>query len=68
MILHFNCPETGKSFETPDYSISENRGIVTNSDGEKILDATIVINLPCPYCGNLHKYSADKLACPFSPE
>ena len=68
MVLHFNCPETGKPFETADYSISDNRGIVTKANGDKILDATVMINSPCPHCGNLHKYRADKLACPFSPK
>lgn len=68
MVLHFNCPETGKYFETADYSISDNRGIATNENGDKILDATVIINSPCPYCGKLHKYRADKLACPFGPE
>jgi len=68
MILLFNCPETGESFETADYSISDNKGIITNSNGEKILDATVVINSPCPYCNTLHKYKADKLSCPFSTE
>jgi predicted RNA-binding Zn-ribbon protein involved in translation (DUF1610 family) len=66
MVLHFNCPETGKPFETADYSISDNRGVMTNANGDKILDATVMINSPCPHCGNLHKYRADKLACPFS--
>jgi hypothetical protein len=52
MILHFNCPKTGKSFETADYSISDNRGIITRENGEKFLDATVIINSPCPYCRN----------------
>jgi len=66
MILHFNCPKTGKSFETADYSIADNRGIITRENGEKFLDATVIINSPCPYCINIHSYKADKLACPFS--
>ena len=68
MIMHFNCTETGRSFETADYALSENRGVRTNSEGEKILEAVVVLKSPCPHCGRIHSYMADTLACPFTAE
>lgn len=62
----FNCTETGETFETDDFSLAENSGVVTSPDGRKVLKAVVVLNTPCPFCGRRHRYRAEDLACPFS--
>jgi len=64
----FNCPKTGETFETDDFSLTENRGVVTSPDGHKVLKAVVVLNTPCPFCGRHHRYRAEDLACPFSAD
>lgn len=61
----FNCPETGATFETDDFSLTENRGVVTTTGGRRVLMAVVVLNTPCPHCGRKHRYRAEELACPF---
>jgi predicted RNA-binding Zn-ribbon protein involved in translation (DUF1610 family) len=61
----FNCPETGEVFETGDFSLTENEGTATAPDGSKVLKAVVVLNAPCPICGQRHRYRAEDLACPF---
>ena len=29
------------------------------------MNATVVLNSPCPYCRKIHRYRAKDLACPF---
>lgn len=65
MKLVFICPETNAIFETEDFSLAENHGVQTDSNGEKVLNATVVLNSPCPYCQKIHRYRAKDLACPF---
>ena len=64
----FNCTESGEMFETDDFSLTENRGVVTTSDGRKVLKAVVVLNTPCPFCGQKHLYRAEDLSCPFSAD
>ncbi|MFH1984317.1 MAG: hypothetical protein ABIL58_20945 [Pseudomonadota bacterium] len=61
----FVCPECNRVFETAAFSIVDNRGVVTDADGNKALDATVALNDPCPYCGQRHVYPASELLCPF---
>ncbi len=61
----FNCPETGQIFETADFSVIENQGVVIDADGGRHLDARIALDIPCPYCGRHHVYRADEMICPF---
>jgi len=64
----FSCPETGKAFETDDFSLTENRGVATTDDGRKVLEAVVALSTPCPFCGRRHRYRAEELACPFSAD
>ncbi len=61
----FSCPATGRIFETAAFRIVENKGVVTESDGKKRLDARLALDEPCPYCGQLHVFGADEMICPF---
>lgn len=64
----FTCTETGKTFETGDFSLTENRGVETTPDGRKVLKAVVVLSAPCPICGQRHRYRAEDLPCPFSTD
>lgn len=66
MQLHFNCPETGKSFATEQYSLVDNRGVVTDSHGGKVLEATVAVAIPCPHCRGMHRYPVRDIACPWT--
>lgn len=61
----FSCTETGKTFETDNFSLTENKGVETTSEGRKVLKAVVVLNTPCPFCGKRHRFRAEELACPF---
>jgi predicted RNA-binding Zn-ribbon protein involved in translation (DUF1610 family) len=63
----FVCPNQNKVFESADFSILENRGVITDDAGNKSLDAKVALNQPCPVCGQKHVYRAGELACPFGP-
>ncbi|RPH41113.1 MAG: hypothetical protein EHM86_04580 [Desulfobulbaceae bacterium] len=65
MKLTFTCPEKYRSFETEDFSLCDNHGVTTDNRGKKVLDATVQLNAPCPYCQKIHRYKVDELACPF---
>ena len=65
----FVCATQNKAFESTDFRILENRGIITDEAGNKTLDAKVALNEPCPFCGKKHVYHASELSCPFgSPE
>lgn len=66
MTFIFFCPTVEKTFETDDFRIVENHGVVVDADGSRRLDARVRIGRPCPHCGAVHEYRADQLACPFS--
>ena len=66
MKLIFVCPNENKAFESADYRIIENRGVVTDAAGNKTLDAKVAIDESCPHCGHKHIYHADELSCPFA--
>jgi hypothetical protein len=61
----FVCPTQNKVFESADFKIFENRGVITDEAGNKSLDAKIIISEPCPFCGQKHVYHASELSCPF---
>jgi hypothetical protein len=61
----FVCPTQNRMFESADFKIFENRGVIIDKAGNKTLDAKIVLNEPCPYCGQKHVYHAGELSCPF---
>jgi Zn finger protein HypA/HybF involved in hydrogenase expression len=61
----FDCPNQHEVFESADFSILENQGVITDDDGNKSLDAKVALNEPCPFCGQKHVYHASELACPF---
>ena len=48
----FTCSETGKIFETPDFTITENRGVVIDADGWRRLEARVTLTAPAPIAGN----------------
>jgi len=39
--------------------IASNRDVVTGPVGQKILKATVLLNTPCPFCGEHHEYRAE---------
>jgi len=63
----FTCPERNAAFETDDFDVVDNRGVRTDAEGNRILDARVVLNAPCPLCGQRHAYHASALSCPFAP-
>jgi len=66
MKLIFVCPNQNKVFESADYEIIENRGVITDAAGNRALDAKVALNALCPHCGQKHIYHASELSCPFS--
>lgn len=62
----FVCPERNEIFETANFHIVENRGVVTDGGGNRTLDAIVVPDDPCPLCGGMHRFHAGELACPFA--
>ena len=62
----FVYPTQNKVFESADFRILENKGILTDDAGNKTLDAKVALNEPCPFCGQKHVYHAGELSCPFS--
>ena len=65
MKICFVCPTHNKVFESADFTIIENRGVITDEAGNKTLDAKVTPDHPCPYCGEKHVYHASELSCPF---
>jgi len=65
MKLVFVCPTHKKVFRSADFTILDNKGIITGPAGEKTLDAKVVLNSPCPFCSEKHTYRATELSCPF---
>ncbi len=65
MELTFTCPEMGGYFNCSGFRISDNRGIVTDEDGNRTMDAEVELEEPCPLCGGIHKYHISEIACPF---
>lgn len=66
MKLIFVCSDRNKGFESADYRIVENRGVIIDAAGDKTLDAKVAITERCPYCGQKHIYHVSELSCPFS--
>ncbi|MGD8520649.1 MAG: hypothetical protein PVF56_05850 [Desulfobacterales bacterium] len=66
MKFTFVCPIQNKVFESSDFKIQENRGVITDEAGNKMLDAKVALENPCPFCGNKHVYHASELSCPFT--
>lgn len=65
MELTFNCPRRRQSFSTAAFTVTENRGTVTDPSGTRSLDARVALTDPCPFCGEKHSYHAAELSCPF---
>jgi len=62
----FVCPIQNKEFESADFRVLENKGVLTDEAGNKTLDAKVALNEPCPFCGQKHTYHASELSCPFT--
>ena len=62
----FVCPETNNIVESANFSITDNKGVMTDENGNKFLDAKVKLNVPCPFCEKLHTYRANELLCPFT--
>ena len=62
----FVCPEKNEVFESSDFNIVDNWGVVADEAGNKTLDAKVALNAPCPLCGQKHVYHASELSCPFT--
>ena len=65
MELIFICPQRNMTFESADFNVTENRGVISDAAGNKTLDATVELGAPCPFCGEKHVYFASELPCPF---
>jgi hypothetical protein len=61
----FTCPTQSKTFESSDFKIVDNQGVITDETGNKTLNARVALNEPCPHCGRKHMYHAGEIACPF---
>jgi predicted RNA-binding Zn-ribbon protein involved in translation (DUF1610 family) len=61
----FICPKRNMTFESADFKVTENKGVISDSSGNKTLDAKVELNDPCPFCGEKHVYRASELPCPF---
>lgn len=61
----FICPNQNKVFESADFKVLDNRGVITDGAGNKTLDAKVALDEPCPFCGNKHVYDASELSCPY---
>jgi hypothetical protein len=62
----FVCPNQNAVFESSDFRILDNRGVVVDKAGNKTLDAKVALEKPCPFCGAKHVYQARDLSCPFN--
>jgi hypothetical protein len=65
MKLIFECPEKQKVFESAAFEVICNKGIAHDKMGNRFLDAKVVLNGPCPFCGEKHVYHTRELSCPF---
>jgi len=65
MELVFTCPAQHLVFTSQGYRITDNNGVTTDAAGNKVLDAKVALNHPCPHCGGMHVYHVSELACPF---
>ncbi len=61
----FVCPKRNMTFESAEFKIIENRGVISDSSGNKMLDAKVELDESCPFCGEKHIYLANELSCPF---
>ncbi|MGA9539048.1 MAG: hypothetical protein WBR24_24370 [Desulfobacterales bacterium] len=61
----FICPKRNMTFESADFKVTENNGVISDSFGNKTLDAKVELNKPCPFCDEKHVYLASELPCPF---
>ncbi len=64
MELVFNCRRTSAVFKSDQYDIQDHQGVKTDANGQRYLDANVVLTTPCPHCGEKHRYRANELACP----
>lgn len=64
MKLYFTCPVLEKVFGSEDYSLVEGHLIV--EDGEKRLKGDVLLNSPCPLCGQKHRFEVKDVICPLS--
>jgi hypothetical protein len=62
----FVCPNKNEVFESSDFKIVDNRGVITDDAGNRTLDAKVALDEPCPFCGQKHVYHAGELTCPFA--
>ncbi len=68
MNLYFKCPKEGAIFASPDYSLVENRGVITSPEGQKILQGTVAVHSSCPHCGELHRFTVAEVLCSLKGE
>ena len=61
----FICSTQNQVFASANFSILESRGVIVDQAGNKMLDAKVALNEPCPFCGQKHVYHASELSCPF---
>ena len=66
MKLIFICPDKNEMFESAEFAIIDNRGVITDTSGNRILDARVALNEPCPFCGKKHVFHVRDLSCPFT--
>lgn len=62
----FICPQNNKVFECSNFTICDNKGVISDEAGNRSLDARVVLDDPCPFCGQKHEFHASELLCPFN--
>ena len=66
MKMIFVCPDKNEVFESTDFEIIDNRGVITDREGNRSLDAKVALMKPCPLCGREHVFHVSELSCPFT--
>ena len=66
MELVFVCSLRNQVFKSSNFHLIKNKGVITDEHGNKTLDAKIILNEPCPLCGEIHTYHVSELTCPFN--
>jgi hypothetical protein len=44
------------TFKSADFKVTDNKGVISDSSGNKTLNAKVELNESCPFCGEKHVY------------
>lgn len=51
----FVCPEKNRLVESAESKIVDKRGDMIDTAGDRVLEATVALDDPCPFCGRRHR-------------